>query len=274
MVLSFASSLHEVEALRAFDTLGGEPAAVQPFNAWVGAEVQVYNRPDMDDRWGAFGLVSAGMDYLLGEDALLGISVHYDVIEDPAATDTTITGDGWLVGPYGSIEIGKGVFLETHLLYGQSHNRIDTAFFDGSFVTERLVWQASLSGEWQLGEETRLAPRLSGQYLSETVAPYELTNGSGDTLAMPGDHHEEFRLSLVGQLEHTMVLGGGWALVPRIELSGGIAGLELDKGFGAVDIGLALSHGQSWILDANLKFDAATSGHASMGASMGLAARF
>lgn len=52
----------------------------------------------------------------------------YDRITDRTKEDAQLTGNGWLAGPYASLEIGKGVFRDTGLLYGGSANDIGTAF--------------------------------------------------------------------------------------------------------------------------------------------------
>ena len=100
----------------------------------------VHNREQNGSQWGSFAMLSLGADYLVNEKALLGLSLHIDHMTDPTDEDAELTGNGWLAGPYASVEIGDGVFLDGSLLYGGSDNDIDTAFFDGSFDTTR--WMA------------------------------------------------------------------------------------------------------------------------------------
>ena len=97
-----------------------------------------------------------GADYLLNDRALVGLSFHYDHMTEPTDEDAELKGNGWLAGPYASVEIGKGVFWNASLLYGGSSNDIDTLFWDGSFETRRLMADTSIGGEWDIGNETLL----------------------------------------------------------------------------------------------------------------------
>jgi hypothetical protein len=96
-----------------------------PFEIWTSGRYTMHNRPDNAGRWGSFGLLSAGMDYLLTDRLLIGLSLHIDQMTDPGGAESTIEGMGWLVGPYVSAELGDGVFFDTSLLLGGSSNRID-----------------------------------------------------------------------------------------------------------------------------------------------------
>lgn len=58
--------------------------STQPFqfNLWVNGTLTVHNRAANGNRWGSFGMVSAGADYLPGDKALIGLSFHYDHMTD------------------------------------------------------------------------------------------------------------------------------------------------------------------------------------------------
>lgn len=70
---------------------------------------------------GQFGLISLGADYLLSEKAQLGLSFHYDRMTDPSDLDAELSGNGWLAGPYASLELGKGVFWDTRFFQHHRH---------------------------------------------------------------------------------------------------------------------------------------------------------
>ena len=99
-------------------------------------------------------MLNLGADYLISEKALFGLSFHLDRMVDPTDADAELTGNGWLAGPYASLEIGKGVFWDTSLLYGGSANDIDTALWDGSFDTKRWMIDTAIKGQWEIGEAT------------------------------------------------------------------------------------------------------------------------
>ncbi|WP_348648908.1 hypothetical protein [Rhizobium sp. P38BS-XIX] len=82
-------------------------------NFWISDAFLTHDdksKKDSTSKWGSFGMVNMGVDYLLSEKALVGLSFHYDRMTDPTDQDAELTGNGWLAGPYASLELGKGVF--------------------------------------------------------------------------------------------------------------------------------------------------------------------
>ncbi|OOG69728.1 hypothetical protein B0E45_15430 [Sinorhizobium sp. A49] len=176
----------------------------------------VGRRDENGGRWGTFGLISAGADYLLSEKALIGLSFHFDSMTDPTDADAELTGNGWLTGPYASFELGSGVFLDTSLLYGGSWNDVDTEHFDGSFDTYRVMWDSKLQGQWQLGDATVLTPALRAVLLNETVDDYSVSNGDGTKVDLKGFAQEQLRFSVGAELERAYRLESGLLLTPRL----------------------------------------------------------
>src|SRR5690606_24073218 len=129
-------------------------------NFWIDGTLLAHNSDDNGDRWGKFGLVSGGVDYLAADRALIGMSVHLDHMSDPTEEGIEVRGSGWLAGPYGSFEIVQGVFLNAHVLHGGSSNDVDMAFFDGRFASRRWLFDTSITGQWRLDKATSLRPRL------------------------------------------------------------------------------------------------------------------
>lgn len=273
LALNIATSLAQIEAARGA-VAGAEPSSATPFNLWVDATLMAHNREENDGRWGTFGLFSAGGDYLINDKVLIGLSAHVDHMTDPTDADANLKGTGWLVGPYGSVEIGKGVFFDTSLLYGGSTNDIDTRFFDGSFSTRRWMWDSSITGRWNLDDLTVLTPRLRAVYLNESVDDYSVANGTGGTLEMTGFTVEQFRVSLGTELERRFVLENGVSLTPRIALAGGLAGLDGGGAFGSVGTGLSVSTAGGWLIDADVLLSIEDDGRMSAGAKLGLGGRF
>lgn len=265
IVLNFSTSTAQMEsAAAAIEGLENVPSS--PLNFWVDGSYAVHNRPENDNRWGSFGMVSAGVDYLLSEKALLGMSVHLDRMTDPTRGGAEISGTGWLAGPYASFEVLEGVFWDTSLLYGGSSNTIDTDLWDGTFETRRWLLDTALSGEIDLGEATTLTPQLRAVYQSETVSGYTVVNGSGDVLAIEGFSKEQLRVSLGATLAKNFVLDDGAILTPKVEATAGINGMDGDL-FGSVSAGLVYQTEYGFTVDGKvfLTFDgsrqAATGGH-------------
>ncbi|MCQ8780517.1 autotransporter outer membrane beta-barrel domain-containing protein, partial [Escherichia coli] len=74
-----------------------------------------------DHGWGSFALTSVGVDYLVTDGILVGVSLHADRMTDPSA-DMNVEGTGLLAGPYVSITLSPGLHLDASLLYGRSWN--------------------------------------------------------------------------------------------------------------------------------------------------------
>lgn len=221
---------------------GGDNApAVSPFNVWIDGTVTVHKRDEDDGRWGTFGLISAGADYLLSEKALIGLSFHFDRMTDPTDADAELTGNGWLAGPYASFELGSGVFLDTSLLYGGSWNDIDTKYFDGSFDTRRVMWDTKLQGEWQFGNATVLTPALRAVFFNEKVDDYGVSN-DGTRVDLQGFTQDQLRLSVGAELERAYRLENGLLFTPRFGGTAGFAAFNNSGAFGTVSAGLNVSN--------------------------------
>lgn len=242
------------------------------FNLWIDGTFLLQSGGD-DGRWSRFGMVSAGADYLLSEKALIGLSLHYDTMTDPTDEDGELTGNGWLAGPYASLELGDGVFWDGGVFIGGSSNDIDTALWDGSFDTRRWLLDTSIRGRWDLDAVTTLTPRLRAVYLSETVMDFDIENGSGDVLGLSGFTTEQLRLSLGAELARQIELSDGLVLTPRLGLTGGLSGLDGAGGFGQVSGALSLQS-QSWSWDIGVLLGLEATGLTSAGARIGIDGRF
>lgn len=270
MTLGFSTSLAQLQSSR-------DGAATSPFNIWIDGKFLMHKRErdgEGTGKWGSFGLMSAGTDYLINERALIGFSVHYDRMTDPTNEDAELTGNGWLAGPYASVEIGKGVFWDTSLLYGASANDIDTEFWDGSFDTTRWMADTSIKGQWYIDEVTTLTPKLRAVYFTETVDTYSVTNGAGDELTIDGFSSEQFRVSLGAEISRQFTLENEAVLVPKLGITGGFSGLDGSGAFGSLTAGLSLETMDQWSIDLSLLFNIEGEGEKSAGAKAGVSKRF
>ncbi|MDP9838671.1 hypothetical protein J2T09_003443 [Neorhizobium huautlense] len=273
MTLGFSTSLAQLESARdAVD--GGAGGYFSSFNIWIDGTFFAHNREENGNKWGNFAMVSAGADYLLSDKALLGVSFHYDRMTDPTNEDTTLTGNGWLAGPYASFEIGKNVFWDTSLLYGGSANDIDTRFWDGTFDTSRWLFDTSVKGQWNLDEVTVLTPKLRAVYMSETVDDYSVTNGAGDILDLDGFTSEQLRASLGAEISRQVTLDNDLVLTPKIGATAGFSGMDGAGAFAQVSAGLSMQTSQEFDVDFGLLFNIEGDGEQSAGARVGISGRF
>ncbi len=270
---SFATSLAQMESARnSADGVTGGYAP--PFNVWIDGTLMAHKRDENDDKWGSFAMLNLGADYLISEKALVGLSLHFDRMTDPTKEDAELTGNGWLAGPYASLEIGKGVFWDTSLLYGGSANDIDTAFWDGSFDTKRWLIDTAIMGEWQIDEATVLTPELRAVYFNETVKDYGVRDGAGDEITIEGFDAEQFRISLGAEIARSFTLENGSTVTPKLGATAGYAGLDGSGAYGTLTAGLALETVDFWMLDASLLLDIEGDGQKSLGGRVRAAKQF
>ncbi len=272
VTLGFSTSLAQMKAAR--DRADGiEQAEISPFNIWLDGTVLMHRRKDQDDRWGNFGMVSLGADYLLSEKALLGLSFHYDRMTDPTDEDMELFGNGWLAGPYASFEIGKGIFWDTSLLYGGSSNTIDANAWDGTFGTRRLLMDTAIKGQWQLDGVTVFTPALRAVYFSETVDDYGVKNGAGNAIDIEGFTEEQLRVSLRAEIARQFTLESDLTLTPRLAGTVGYSELDGEGVFGSLSAGLSINATQGWAIDAGLLLNVEGNGEKSVGAKVGISGR-
>lgn len=268
LAAGFSTDLARINGAR-----GDEAAEPLLFNVWIDGTLLAHNRDENGDRWGTFGLISAGVDYLATDKALLGVSLHLDHMRDPTEDDVTLTGRGWLAGPYGSFEIVDNVFFNAHLLTGASSNDVDTTFFDGRFDSRRWLLDTSVTGQWQLDAVTTLTPRLRALYFDESVRDYRVSNAAGDTIGLHGFTQQQFRVSFGADFERRIELRNGLTLIPNAGLTGGFAGLDGSGAFGSVASGVTLSNQDKWTTEAGIRFDMEGDGQISTGGRLGFSMR-
>ncbi len=267
MTTSFSTSLVQMDAAR--DRADGvEETSSSAFNVWIDGAFLAHKRDQNGGKWGSFAMLNLGADYLISDKALVGLSFHLDRMTDPSDADAELTGNGWLAGPYASLEIGKGVFWDTSLLYGGSANDIDTAFWDGAFDTQRWMIDTAIKGEWQIGEATVLTPKLRAIYFNEKVDDYTVQNGDGDELDIEGFDAEQFRVSLGAEIARSFTLESGATVTPKLGVTAGYAGLDGSGFYGSVTAGIAMQTSDFWMLEASLLLNIEGDGQKSVGASV------
>ncbi|GES43112.1 hypothetical protein RsS62_23640 [Rhizobium dioscoreae] len=272
MKLGFSTSLAQMRAAR-----GDNDAGSAPFNVWIGGAFLIHDdksKKDSTSKWGSFGMVNMGVDYLLSEKALVGVSFHYDRMTDPTDQDAKLTGNGWLAGPYASLELGKGVFWNGSLRYGGSSNTINTQFWDGGFKTTRWMADTSIEGQWDLDEATTISPKLRAVYFSEKVDDYTVKNSSGDAITIDGFNEDQFRVSLGAEIARSFTMEDGTKLTPKLGVTGGFSGLDGSGAFGAVTAGMSLETASFWMLDTSILFNIEGDGQKSVGAKVAASKKF
>jgi hypothetical protein len=272
----FATSLAAVEAARAAAESGGAVTSLTPpdFNLWIDGSLSLHRDDESGGEWGTFGLLNIGADYLANDRFLVGLSLHVDRMTDPTDEDEKLTGNGWLVGPYASVELVGNIVLDASLRYGGSDNDIEAGDYVGSFETTRWMADAKLEGQWQLDPVTTFAPSLRLVYFDEKVADYEISGSTGDILALAGFTERQMRVSLGGEFTREITLSEGLVLTPALGVTAGLAGLDNSGAFGSVSAGATLASDIDWSLDARLLYSLESEGVQTVGARVAARVRF
>nr|WP_320204022.1 putative Ig domain-containing protein [Agrobacterium rosae]MDX8306017.1 putative Ig domain-containing protein [Agrobacterium rosae] len=275
MTANFSTSLAQMEAAR--DRVDGieSSASSNLFNIWMDGAFLAHNDKDINGgKWGRFAMLNVGTDYLINEKALIGLSFHYDHMTNPTVTDAELIGNGWLAGPYASLEIGRNVFWNASLRYGGSSNDIDTTFWDGTFDTSRWMADTTLEGQWSLQNGATIIPKLRAVYFSETVGDYTVKNSAGDEIGIEGFNEEQFRVSLGAEIAKSFDMSNGMKMEPKLGVTGGFSGLDGSGAFAQVATGVSLETDTFWMFDASLLFNADGEGGKSVGGRLRASKQF
>ncbi len=275
--LSFSTSLAQMEAAKNHAN-GVHDATIPPFNMWMDGTFLLHKRDagngEGGGKWGRFGMISGGTDYLLNDKALVGFSLHYDRMTDPSDEDAELTGNGWMAGPSASFEVGNGVFWDTSLFYGGSSNDIDTEFWDGTFHTSRRMFDTSVKGQWTLDETTTLTPKLRAVYFKESVDDYVVNNGADEKIDVGGFTEEQLRVSFGAEIVQQLTLRDGTMLAPTLGFTGGFSGLDGAGGFGSISGGVSARTPDQWNIGLSLLVNIEGDGARSAGARASIAKQF
>ena len=184
------------------------------------------------------------------DKALVGLSVHYDRMTDPTEEDAELTGNGWLAGPNASLEIGKGVFWDTSLLYGGSSNDIDTAFWDGNFDTSRWMFDTSVTGRWKLDTVT-----VMSRSFGRSTSPKRSTI-TGSKMTKATHRPRRFHRGAVphqpgcGDRPGVHAVENDQTLTRKFGGSVGYSAIDGNGMFGSISAGLSLQTAGGWTIDA------------------------
>ena len=233
---------------------------------WTEGEYQGYRDAtgSLAARNGSFGTVYAGLDYLLNDRVALGLMVQGDWASEAIDGFSTVSGRGWLVGPYVSAEIMPSLFFTGRLVWGGSQNtaQIDV-FNDGTiwganFSTRRVMAKASLYGEREIGKVT-LRPQIDIAYMREDQNPYVASAG-GVTTNVPGASVEMGRLSLSTNVSWpvgTASTSPIFFVTPKLDwdFRNSAVATETEQLRGSIEVGVRTAPARNWRGEVSLRYD-------------------
>ena len=161
--LTVSTSLGAIDRLR-----GSEPT--NRFDLWFSGTFALY---DAGGPAGDFSTASLGADYLVSSDLLAGVFVQADHLSQSTATDTaSVSGTGWLAGPYATARLGQNLYLDILAAAGTSSNTVNPyGTYSDTFDATRWMLSTALQGEWHW-ENWTFGPRARLSYFEETSAAY------------------------------------------------------------------------------------------------------
>ncbi len=179
------------------------------FNVWAEGHFSIYDDESAGSEEGNFFIGHTGADLALTENILVGVMAQLDWM-DSRIDDGNTDGTGWMVGPYVSAEVARGVFFDARAMWGQSQNSIRQEImgvdYHGDFETERWLAEAILSGNLEAGAFS-LTPDLRFTYIRENQKGYSVTDGV-TTVDVNGQQVDLGQLSVGLKASHLTELDG------------------------------------------------------------------
>lgn len=208
------------EDMLALRSAPGLPLHASPprWDIWVEGKLVNF---DADNRVGSdkgqFGLVYAGVDYLLRPHLLVGVLVQFDSLEQRSAAQATrVSGDGWMVGPYTMIRLTEHLFLQARSAWGTSDNKISPyGTYEDDFETQRGLTRGALIGHWQWGP-WQFRPQASIAYIFEAQKAYVDSLG----IAIPGQTVALGQAKIGPEIAYRHRRPDGTVIEPRLALEG------------------------------------------------------
>ncbi|KFC61709.1 Autotransporter beta-domain protein [Devosia sp. LC5] len=163
-------------SLGAIERLAGNEASGQ-FDMWLEGTFALFDAGGPD---GTFNTASFGADYLVTPDLLIGGFVQVDHLSQSSSLDpATISGTGWLAGPYATARLNESLYLDILAAAGTSSNLVSPyGTYEDGFDATRWLLSASLQGQWQWANWT-FSPRARVSYFEETTKAYTDSLGVG-----------------------------------------------------------------------------------------------
>ncbi|MDQ2068120.1 autotransporter outer membrane beta-barrel domain-containing protein [Xinfangfangia sp. CPCC 101601] len=224
------------------------------WHSWAEAEFTVYKDSigSLDARDGRFGIVSLGADYLLSENVALGVMVQLDTTSEETLGFSDVSGTGWMVGPYLSMQVAPELYFSARAAWGSSTNDasvdIGGSMYSGNFKTDRSLARAMLYGTLEMGQ-AKLTPSAEVSYMRESQQDYTVSDGVVTT-AITGAEAELWQLAMAADIE--MPLSGGQSgmiFFARPQLAWAIdsSGFDAHDGAtGSLELGMRTGAGSYW----------------------------
>lgn len=183
-------------------------------NFWINGAI---SRTKQNGQSQNFGIVHLGAGYKLNPDLLIGGILQ---IDDASETDNSVgasvSGTGWMIGPYFVARLKDNIVVDGRVAYGQSSNKISpTGAYTDSFDTTRALVKARVTGEYYYND-LKVAPLFSFIYLTEKQKSYvdSLSATIREQTVNLG------QITFGSDISKEMQLDNGYTILPSIGLKG------------------------------------------------------
>ena len=195
------------------DVPGGSDPTLTPFDVWIEGKLARFDSTSGDGR---FGILHAGMDYLVTPRILIGLGAQLDWTDMEGSGSSTMSGTGYLFGPYVTARLTDHLFLDGRAAWGQSANDVSPfgAYTDKLDATRWLV-SVALIGQYDI-DRWRLAPKAKLAYFEEQTDPY--VDGLG--IEVPAISIATGTFEFGPTLSYSMELANGMSFEPFASVEG------------------------------------------------------
>ena len=98
------------------------------------------------------GLLFVGTDYRITPDLIVGGLVQWDRSKDSFdALSTTVSGNGWMLGPYVSARVHEHIYLDLRAAWGSSWNDLNVGRHECELRHDALARQGHGVGQLAVG---------------------------------------------------------------------------------------------------------------------------
>ena len=145
--------------------------AASRVNLWAQTS---FTRANTDTSKSNLGLAYAGIDYRFSEDTMIGLMGQYDWSdEEDGAQNYSVSGTGWMLGPYVVSRLGEQLIFDGRVAWGQSENEVSPfRTYTDKFSADRWLLKSQLTGDFALSD-WRINPSIALLYFEETSEAYE-----------------------------------------------------------------------------------------------------
>jgi len=101
------------------------------------------------DRDGHVGVLYVGGDYRVASNMIVGALVQFDWSKDDSSVlASKVDGNGWMIGPYLSMQVHENIYFDLRAAWGRSTNDLTLDTVTGGFDTSRWLVKGALAGNW------------------------------------------------------------------------------------------------------------------------------